>query len=153
MQLFDLKNSILTINGLPMGHYGPQDAIAFEWSDDIAYHEVTADGAVVVSRTNDKRMLVTLTLVQTSSSIPILEGLLDAQHGVTAGFGPPILTPYTFSFNDYITGTRVLSEESIFLNRIAPNYGKGVSQVGYRLLLPDPEYSFGPNNVSASISP
>lgn len=152
-QLFDLKNCLLSVNSLPMGGYGQNDAMVVEWADDILYDMVSADGQVVVSRVNDPRMRVGLSFLQTSQSVPLLMAMVEAQAGNQAGFGPPIILPYPFLYKNFTTGTVISSSHTFFLNRPAPGAAKSVGEVQFRLLLPQPTYEFGTLNRNTIVQP
>lgn len=152
-QLYDLRNVLLTIGGIPMGAYGNNDAAILEWADDIKYSQVSADGQPVVSRVNDPRLFINLTFMQTSGSIPVLQAFQDAQDGLSTGIAPPIIAPLPLTLLNFTTGDFCFSVETVFMNRIAPPHGKSVGEVGYRVLLPQPTYDFGSLNRNSLVVP
>ncbi len=147
-QLYDLRNTIITVGPVPVQGFGPQEAVSLEWADDEQTHDVGADGEVVISRTNDPRLLVGLTLLQTSAAVPLLMGLLTAQTGGVLP-GPAVLIPQPFNLIQLNTGDLIFSLHTIFLGRPAPQYAKNVGVVQFRLLLPRPSYVFGPRNATS----
>lgn len=145
---YDLKTVVCTVGGVPISGYGENDAIGFEWNSEIVTPSVTADGSYTYSRNNDRGLMVTITLMQTSAAIPLLATLMEAQHGDASGVHPPLLLPLPFAMVDPATGDQVLSLECVFVSRPAPSKGKQVGEVTYKMHLPSPGVSYGPRNVA-----
>ena len=145
-RVYDLKTVICTVAGVPVNGYGETDAIGAEWASELTSRKKCADGPVVHSRTNDRELIVTLTLMQTSKAIPLLMGLLEAQHGDNLGIAPPILLPYPFMMIDPSTGDTIAGI-AVFINRPAPSKGKEIGEVEFMLSLDSPKYNFGVANV------
>lgn len=152
-KLYDLRAVSLSIGGIPIGEYGPNDALGVEWADDLVYEEVSADGQAVYSRVNDPRMRVIVNLLATSPSVADLMDLAIRQHGLDTGVPPSAITPLAFLMRDHVLGDLISSEHTVFLDRPSPIKAKTVTTVAFRLSLPNPEYTFGALNRSALVAP
>lgn len=144
---YDLKLVICTVGGVAINGYGDGDAITFEWAADIVEETVGADGDVVFSRTNDRRLRVTLNLMQKSRAHLLLFGLLELQHGDTVGIHPPVILPVPFFLVDPSTGETIASGDTVFVSRPAPSKNKVAGAVVYKLTLPSPKMSPAVANV------
>jgi hypothetical protein len=144
---YDLKLVICSIGGVPLSGFGEDGGITPEWSADLAETKKTADGHVIYSRTNDRECIVTVTLMQTSQAIPLLQAMLEAQHGDNLGIAPPVMIPVPFYLYDLSTGD-LLTGDCVFLNRPAPAKEKTVGEVEFRVSLPSPKWAAGAANVA-----
>lgn len=153
VQLLDVRSATITVGGLRMDGFGQNDAMTVEFADDVLTDIVGADGQAAVSRINDGRMRIGLTFLQTSGAIPLMQSFLEAQHGLRAGIAPTVIAPIPFFYLHPPTGCRIASAYTLFMNRIAPGIGKGIQEVQYRLLLPDPDYEWGTLNVNTLVQP
>lgn len=152
-QLYDLKNVLITIGGIPMGGFGNNEAAVLQFGDDAKSSDVSADGQVVVSRNNDPRLFVVLTFLQTSGSIPVLEDFRNLQDGVEAGVGPALIPPLPFSLFNFTNDETVFDPNTIFMSQPGIPFGKNVGQTQYTLLLPGPDYSLGTLNRNQVVQP
>lgn len=82
---YNLKEVIITVNGIPMSGFGDNDALTVEYQEDAWTTKTGADGEVVRSRTNNEVALFRLTLMQTSEANQVLQAaiLLDKAIGRT----------------------------------------------------------------------
>jgi len=145
VKLYDLKNVVCTVGGVTISGYGEEDAVRFEWLSERVEQILLVDGSVVAARSNDRRLLAIVTLMQTSSAIPLLRAQFELQHGLAAVAAGGLL-PLPFylvdpGLGDYVSGS------GLFLNE--PNFGKGrqIGEIEYRLLLPSPTVQLGTFNV------
>lgn len=138
-KVWDLKLVVLVIGGVQVSGYGNgDDAIGFEWVSPLAESDVMADGDVVYSRLNDRRLKATLTLSQKSRAHLLLWGLIEAQHGDNIGVPVPLLLPLPFMMLDFCTGESI-GGECVFMSRPAGNKGKKIGNVEYMIELPNPK--------------
>ena len=146
VKVYDLKSVVVTVGTVRVEGFGPNDAVQFEWGDDLAVPEVGADGQVTVSKINNRSMACVLTLMSTSESYRRLALLMDQQWGVSTGITPPILVPLPFVMADPLIGDLVTDETFVFLSRPAPSKGRQAGVVQFRGLLPDPNVNYGSLN-------
>lgn len=144
IKVYDLKQVLCTVGGVTISGYGEEDAVRFEWASDIGEEFVTVDGSVLFARSNDRRLRVAITLMQTSSAVPLLAALLETQHGLPAVVAGSLVQP-PFYMTDPIFGDHIAGG-CIFLNRPLPNKGKVIGEYEFRLLLPDPVWQIGTFN-------
>ena len=145
-RVYDLKNVICTVGPVAINGYGESDAIGLEWSEEITSRKKTADGQVVHSRMNDRELMVTITLMQTSRAILLLMPLLEAQHGDNIGIGPPLVVPYPFMLIDPATGDS-FAGIAVFTTRPAPSKSREIGEVEFMLSIDQPKYSLGAANL------
>jgi hypothetical protein len=69
----------ITAAGVLIQGYADGEFVVIEHMTDQFQEEVGTDGEVVVSPSNDRRMKITIKLMQTSQSNPVLSSLLNAQ--------------------------------------------------------------------------
>jgi hypothetical protein len=94
LKTYDLDKVLIIINGIRLTGFGEDAAIAFEPQSNIGEHTVSADGQVTFSRNNDKRVLATITLRETSKAVRDLYALLLAQNA------QPAILPMPFFMQD-----------------------------------------------------
>lgn len=143
---YDLKLVVCTVGGVPISGYGEDDALEFEWASDLVEKTKSADGKVTYSRLNDRECVCTITLMATSKAIPLLQALLETQHGDNLGIAPPIIVPMPFLMTDPSTGDNVVGE-CVFENRPAPSKSRTVGEVEFRVSLPSPKWTLGVANL------
>jgi uncharacterized protein YkvS len=128
---YDFKQVILTVANLRVGGFDEEGGVAFEMAADIGESSVGLGGEVVWSRSNDERVFVDITLMESSRSYRDLDALLKLQQEQN-----PIL-PLPFVMRDNISGETVTSEYAIFVTRPAPNKNRQSGTRVFRLLLPN----------------
>lgn len=145
---YDLKNVVLIIGGIEVSGYGEgDDAISFDWNEDLCEKTVSADGQVVYSRINDRSLAVTVTVHQRSRAYTALAALMETQHGDTIGIAPPQILPLVFQLIDPSNGDSLSSFETVFMRRPAPSKGRTVGTVEFLLDLPSPKFIYGASNL------
>lgn len=144
---YDLKLVVCTIGGVAISGYGENDAISFEWDENIVTKTVTADGKVQFSRNNNRGLTATITVSQLSRSYALLASMLEAQHGENTGVVPPAILPLPFYLHDPSNGDTITSQDTVFVTRPAPSKGKTVGEVQFEVCLPDPRNVHGPLNA------
>lgn len=127
---YDLAQVFLTLNGIRIAGFGEEGAVEFESVADIGEHIVSADGQVVFSRNNDKRVIATITVLETSRSARDLDEMRRAQEAA------PSIVPLVFYMQDTISGDEISEQYATFLNRPMPSKGKGAGEREFRLVLP-----------------
>jgi hypothetical protein len=82
---YNLKEVIISVNGIPATGFGDNDALTVEYQEDAWMTKTGADGEVVRSRSNNEVAFFRLTLMQTSEFNQVLQAavLLDKQFGRT----------------------------------------------------------------------
>ena len=116
MELFTVAKSYsfsdvqIVVAGLRIGGFDEGGGISIDFGGDIASMKQGADGEVTVSKQVLPPAVATITLMETSSSNLVLQGLLVAQRETPAGFVLP------FAMIDLTTGESILSGQCVFLN-------------------------------------
>lgn len=131
-KLFSLPQNYLLVGGERVQGYSEDEAISYEIESDAVEHLVSADGEVTVSTTNDERMVMTITVMETSASCKRLDDLRREQR---ASMKNGILNEVPVSHSDRINGDLVRGL-GIFLGRGMPSKGKTAGTREFRLLLP-----------------
>lgn len=130
VKMYDLKAVALIIGGFTITGYGDDGGMEIEPNADVAEFAVGADGEVTVSRTNDKSMIATITVRETSRGYRILGELLAAQEAATP------IPSLPFLMQDPISGERVTDENAVFLGRPTIAKGRTAGDREFRILLP-----------------
>jgi len=73
LKTYNLKEVILTVNGIPVSGFGDGDAVTVEFSEEAWTMVVGADGEVTRSRTNNESGSFQVTLMQTSEANGIFQ--------------------------------------------------------------------------------
>lgn len=132
LRTHDFSQYVLTIGGVIIGGFGDAGGVEFEMGADIGEDGVGADGEVVFSRNNDRRMYVDITVKQTSAGHARLHALAAVQK-----LQPEILPLPFESFNPR-TGERVSSGYTVFKTIPGANEQKDAQDRVWRVLLPYP---------------
>jgi hypothetical protein len=128
---YDLDKVLIIVNGQRLTGFGADAVATVEPQSNIAERAVSADGQVVVSRNNDKSVLVTLTFMETSDSVRRLWALAKAQ-----ALQAPIL-PMDFLLRDTITGDEISDQYCVFMTYPALSKARNVGEREFQLLLPN----------------
>jgi hypothetical protein len=145
-RVYDLRTVVCTIAGVALNGYGEDDAISFEWTEEIASRKASGDGQITYSRLNNRELVATVTLMATSKVIPLLMAAIEAQHGDNTGIPIPLLAPMPFLLTDPILGDLV-SGECVFITRPAPSKSREVSEIEFQVSLPSPKIGLGAANL------
>jgi hypothetical protein len=142
VKLYDLKSSVLTVGGILVSGYGEDDAVSFDWSSELVESFETVDGTRVYARTQNRELVATITLMQTSDAVAQLRTALDFQHGGVSGIKPPAIIPqplwfYASDNGDFVSGG------AVFLNRPNTSRGNTVGELVFRLSIPTPQWQIG----------
>ena len=84
---------IASLGGVPLQGFGENDALTIEPNADDADLTVGADGETAVNVINDDNYLLTIHLLETSATVPLLDALRTTQRNLMK-VGP--LTPQPF---------------------------------------------------------
>jgi hypothetical protein len=141
-KLYDLKSSVCTIGGVLVSGYGEEDAISFDWSSDLVESFETVDGGRIYARNQNKELIATITLMQTSGAVAQLRTALDLQHGTVNGLKPFVIVPAPLWFYASDTGDFV-SGGAVFLNRPNASRGQTVGELQFRLSIATPQWQIG----------
>lgn len=143
---YDLSAVVCTVGSVGISGYGENDAVGFEWDEEIVTHTPTADGDQVYSRNNNRGLTVSVTVHQKSRAHLLLWGLIEAQHGDNLGVHPTVITPLTFYLLDPSNG-ETIAGECVMMARPAPSKGKTIGEVVYKLHMPNPKVTGAVLNV------
>lgn len=127
----DFQQIVCNIDGVIITGWAPDGGVTFEMGGDILEHEIGADGGVHLNRTNDKRVIATLSLAQNTEGCAYLGSLLNLQE-LTPG---PIRT-VSFFLRNFVSGEVVKSPDATFITRPAPNQESSKTGREFALLLP-----------------
>jgi len=139
---YDLSQQVITINGAKLGGFGEDGAVTYAPSSDIIEHSVGADGLVVASRNNDKRIVATVMVREMSNSYTVLWNLLKAQQ-----IGPRF-TPLPWYHLDPSNGDVVTDTHALFVNYPEIEKGQTTSDREFQILLP---YAAGNMTLGAGL--
>jgi len=142
LKTYDLKRVTCFVNVNLLSGYGESGAISAEWVEDIGEITTGADGEQVFSRSNNRGMRVSITLMETSRSYRDLYTELVAQgilNQVPIGI---------FSLLDLINGDSITSEYFVFTKRPTVAKGKKAGERVFEIFLPDPLVTMGTLNAS-----
>jgi hypothetical protein len=107
VKVFDPDQVVVSIAAIPIQGFSEGDMVTAEYDADAMLDVVGTDGEVVRSKNADRRATVTIRLMQTSSSNPLLDALhaLDMNVANGAGVG-------TFLLQDLQGATLLRSEKA-----------------------------------------
>lgn len=136
MKTYDSSKVILTVFGIPIFD-GKADGewLSIDPVSDTNSHAAGADGAVVLSANNDKRFLVTITLMQTSSANTALATLHALDKNASKQVGP-------FTMAD-TNGVSLAFGDCAFVRGPTGTFAKEVSQRVWTLLLEGEHFEGG----------
>jgi hypothetical protein len=143
-KLYSLPQNFVVVDEFRIEGFSEDEAVSYETESDAVEHLVSADGEVTVSTTNDERMVVTITVMETSESCRRLDGLRRRQRDEMK---QGRLETVGYSHSDRINGDLVRGE-GIFLSYGKPSKGKGAGTREFQILLP---YSAAKTNLAPNI--
>lgn len=129
---YDFTANDLIIGGLEVTGFGEDGSIEYDFQGDIYEHASGADGHVAISRQNDYRMVVTVTVMENSQGNRYLAELV-AQQTRVAQLAPP---PMPYLHRDRISGDEIKSPNAVFLTWPSPNKARSAGTREYTILLP-----------------
>ena len=131
LKTYDLLSVYIIIGGQRISGFVEDDAISFEYASDIGEHAAGADGQVTFSRSNDKRVIATITLAETSLAYKQLGEQLQEQELETT------IQRRDFLMRDDISGDKISDEFCTFLTRPSLDKGRVFSAREFQILLPN----------------
>jgi hypothetical protein len=136
------------IGTVPLSNFGSDGGISFELPSQLVESEVSADGYVVYSANNDERVRATITLMETSGAIPLLDALVKAQAQLLFAGGPLAALP--FYLKDPANGDEIASEYCVFLQEPTISKAKAIGTREYQVELPYARFLtiHGPLNIA-----
>jgi hypothetical protein len=123
------ENNIM-VAGRSISGFDDDGTVSYEFQDDRYTHSVGADGQTTVSKTNDPRVVATITVKETGKGYEILSQL-HAQQGTG-----PVPDPITYLHRDPINGDLVKDNFAIFLAYPGIEKAKEAGSREFTLLLP-----------------
>lgn len=136
LKTYNLKDQqVLIIGGVLVGGYGKEGGVAYEYPSDRYQDDVGADGQATVSRLNDERVYVTLTLMENSPAVKELRALQVLQEFQAKT--PAGVLPLPYLHQDLANGDTISSAHCVFLTQPAPSKARTVGEVEFKLLLPN----------------
>lgn len=136
LKTYNLKaGNLLTIGGIIVGGYGKDGGVTYSYGSSRYEDVVGADGQTTVSRLNDERMYVEITLMENSPAYKELLGLMRVQE-IQATLPTGIL-PLPFLHEDIINGDTIASGYCVFMDQPEPSKSRTVGEVTFKLLLPN----------------
>lgn len=127
----DLATCYLSIDGFRIHGFGDGEAITFSPSAADVEHSVGEDGEVTVERTNDERLVATVTVRENSIACRRLGEIRAAQRAEAT------ITARPFRWYNEQTGEEVSSEFAVFLDTPEARGGRRVSDRAFQILLPN----------------
>lgn len=130
LKTYDFTENDVVLGGHRLSGYGEDGGVEYEQASEIGDHVAGADGQVTFSRNNDKRVIATITVMETSRAYQVLAELLRAQQAQTE------IEPLTYLHRDNINGDQVQSKYAVFLNRPNPSKERTAGEREFQVLLP-----------------
>lgn len=131
LKTYDLKATVLTVDGARIEGFSPDEAIEFEWAEDLGEMTVSADGRPTFSRTNNPVGFLNVTVMETSLAYKVLAAQQQAQALET-----PIGRRVLF-MRDLINGDEISESYATFVGRPTIAKGKAVGTRTFRIALPN----------------
>lgn len=138
----DLSQLILSIGGIVVGGFAGDGGIEFENGADVWTKKVGAMGDVVYSKTGDKSLDGTITVLQSSFVYRQLAALQQAQERALGR-----IAPLPFIMFDPISGTKVTSIDCVFMARPLASMMVEEGDIEFKISLPRPVIEHGPSNT------
>ncbi len=127
---YDFAKNKLVIGPFVIGGFGDDGGIEYEPMSDIGEPTYGADGEGTFSRQNNRGVIVTITLKETSNSVRDLDNLRRTQQLQRK------IAPLNYNHFDTLSGDKVKSAQCVFLNWAAPSKARNAGERVYRLWLP-----------------
>lgn len=131
VKTYDFKHVRLVIGTRTITGFGEDGGVEVEPNSDVAEFSVGADGEVTVSVSNDKSMIATITVRESSRGYRELGELLTTQEQLGGR-----IPGYVFNLFDEISGEKVTDGSAVFLGRPTVSKNKTVGDREFRVLLP-----------------
>jgi len=131
LKTYNLTKCIFTLDEVRITGFGVDSVAEYERPSDIIEDDVSADGQVVASVTNDNRMYVTITLMETSLAYRQLATKFQIQNALTT------IVPMKFLMHDLVNGDRIVEQYAMFKKMPVPSKGKKAGERQFQLLLPN----------------
>lgn len=141
---YDLTRLTLIIGGRDIAGYGEGGAVSVEPMSPIGETSVGTDGQVTLSRTNDFRAKVTVTVRQNSKAHKDLHALQILQEA------QPAPLDVDFLLIDAATGERVTDSQVLFTARPTKSFGRAVADRVFEMVLPN-GFALGNNDAAPLI--
>lgn len=130
LKTYDFAKNKVVVGKSVIGGFGDDGGVEYEPMEDIGEPTYGADGEATFSRSNNRGIMVTITLKETSNSIPVLDDLRREQQQQRK------IQPLSYNHFDTLSGDKVKSANCVFVNRAAPSKTKNAGEREYRLWLP-----------------
>lgn len=125
----------LSLGGIPISGLADEGVITVEFASDNAESRVGGDGEVQVDLNADDRAFVTLTLMESSRAVRLIdEKYRDAEATVKAGGAYPNIA---FSMFDNVNGDAIDDAQCVLLAKPPPSKGLRSGNRAWRFLLPN----------------
>lgn len=128
---YDFAQVKLSVGGFEISGFAEDGGIEFEQGGDVLEHAAGAAGSVFVSRSNDKRLVASITVMQNSAGAEILGRLLNEQE---AAIGP--IPKVNFYCRNFVTGETIQDPNAMFVVRPDTNQTAEMSERVFQILLP-----------------
>lgn len=140
----DLSQLNLSIGGVLVSAlaFAGDGGLEFENGADVFSKKVGAGGAAVYNKLGDKTLDGTLTVMQSSAAYRQVAILQQAQERA-----PGAIAPMPFLMFDPITGTKVASQDCVFMTRPLPSMGVEDGDIEFKFSLPNPQITHAPLNT------
>ena len=141
---YDLSAVVCTLGPVSIGGYGEEGGLEFEQGAPIGEVTVGATGLATFSRSNNKDMIVTITVMETALSYNLLGQQMKVQENT-----PFVIVPLPFFMRDFITGEQIAAASAFYLERPTITKGRTVGERAFRVYLPGAATSalYAPQNL------
>lgn len=116
---YDPKDVVIIFNGIPIGGFADGTFVEVSHASDDFDDFVGADGSVARAKTNDERLYVKFTLMQTSESNALLSAMSNLDRKTKLGVGPFVMSSKT-------EGSKWAGLKSWIKARPTYTYSKGI---------------------------
>lgn len=127
----DLKQVQLTIDGVPISGFAESGKVTFEFSGDAWTNAVGSAGEVTTSKSNDSRVVATITCRQGGRGHTVLGSKFQEQQRQQG----PVKTMRFFMLNP-VTGEKISDDQAVFQTRPAPSQEVEAGDREFTILLP-----------------
>lgn len=129
---YDFNQVILTLNGVSISGWGSDGGVAYEFASDLITDAVGIGGEVTMSKINDWRMYLDITVKQTSRANTFIGSLVRAQRNNVVGEMPVV----NVFMRNFITGEIVKDAQARFKTDAPPTQEAEAGDRVYRMTLP-----------------
>lgn len=139
---------IIAVNGVQIGNFTEDGGVSYERGAQPRDSMAGADGFSTMFKISDERLMVTISVMETSASYPYLWALYAASRAQEALNLRPLAM--TYSHINPISGETVTSGEAHFLEVAVANAARAPGTRDFKILLPYAADTMTPGLLNAA---